>query len=56
MVTQNLRIKVFILKPIYPDQFIKNKNPNENELKDSIKKMTEFLENQIKEKTKLLYG
>ena len=50
------KIKVFILKPIYPDQFIKNKNPNESELKDSVKKMTEFLENQIKEKTKLLYG
>ena len=49
------KIKVFILKPLYPNQFLKNKNPSENDIKHATKKMTEFLENQIKEKTKLLY-
>ena len=50
------KIKVYILKPIYPDMFLKKDNPNKDEIKTAIKKMTEFLENQIKEKTKLLYG
>jgi len=49
------KIKVYILKPIYPDMFLKKDNPNKDEIKTAIKKMTEFLENQIKEKTKLLY-
>ncbi len=49
------KIKVYILKPIYPDMFLKKDNPNKDEIKIAIKKMTEFLENQIKEKTKLLY-
>jgi len=50
------KIKVFILEPIYPKRFLKNKQPNDIETKAAIKEMTEFLENQIKEKTKLLYG
>ena len=50
------KIEVFILKPIYPRDFLTNNNGDENATKTSIKKMTEFLENQIKEKTKLLYG
>jgi len=50
------KIKVFILKPIYPNAFIKKDNPSDNDIKIAIKDMTYFLENQIKEKTKLLYG
>ena len=50
------KIKVLILKPIYPHKFLKSDKADENETKRAIKKMTEFLENQIKEKTKLLYG
>jgi len=50
------KIKVFILKPIYPNTFIKKDSPSNNDIKSAIKDMTHFLENQIKEKTKLLYG
>lgn len=50
------KIKVVILKPIYPDMFLKEKDPNKDSIQEAIKKMTEYLENQIKEKTKLLYG
>ena len=50
------KIEVFILKPVYPRDFLPTNNGDENATKTSIKKMTEFLENQIKEKTKLLYG
>tara|TARA_B100001093_G_C26810251_1_gene1007274 strand:- start:1028 stop:1759 length:732 start_codon:yes stop_codon:yes gene_type:complete len=50
------KIKVIILKPIYPDRFLKEKNPNKEDIQKATKKMTEYLENQIKEKTKFLYG
>ena len=50
------KIKVIILKPIYPGKFLKEKNPSKNSIQEATKEMTEFLENQIKEKTKLLYG
>ena len=50
------KIKVLILKPIYPTSFIKEKNPSEEAVQKATKEMTEFLENQIKEKIKLLYG
>ena len=49
------KIKVFILKPIYPDRFLTVENPKEEDIKIAVKTMTDFLENQIKEKTKLLY-
>jgi len=49
------KIKVVILKPIYPDKFLKEKTPSKEAIKKATKKMTEYLENQIKEKTKLLY-
>ena len=50
------KIKVVILKPIYPSSFLKEKNPSEDSIQKATKEMTEFLENQIKEKVKLLYG
>ena len=50
------KIKVLILKPIYPTSFIKVKNPSEKAIKKAEKEITEFLENQIKESAKLLYG
>ena len=50
------KIKVFILEPIYPDRFLKKDTPEKEDVDDAIKRMTDFLENQIKEKTKLLYG
>ena len=50
------KIKVSILKPIYPASFIKEKNPTDEVVQKAIKEITEFLENQIKENTKLLYG
>ena len=50
------KIKVLILKPIYPTSFIKVKNPSEEAIKKAEKEITEFLENQIKESAKLLYG
>ena len=50
------KIKVVILKPIYPDRFLKEKNPSKKNIEKATKEMTEYLENQIKEKTKLLYG
>ena len=50
------KIKVLILKPIYPTSFIKEKNPSEEAIKKAEKEITEFLENQIKESAKLLYG
>ena len=50
------KIKVIILKPIYPSKFLTKDNPSKEEIQKATKKMTEFLENQIKEKTKLLYG
>ena len=49
-------IKVLILKPIYPANFLKEENPSEKAIQEATKKMTEYLENQIKEKFKLLYG
>ena len=49
------KIKVIILKPIYPGNFLKEKNPSKDSIQKATKKMTEFLENQIKEKIKLLY-
>ena len=49
------KIKVVILKPIYPGNFLKEKNPSKDSIQEATKKMTEFLENQIKEKIKLLY-
>ena len=50
------KIKVVILKPIYPNRFLKEKNPGKDSIQKATKEMTEFLENQIKEKVKLLYG
>ena len=50
------KIKIIILKPIYPDRFLKEKNPDKDSIQKATKEMTEFLENQIKEKVKLLYG
>ncbi len=50
------KIKVIILKPVYPHMFLKEKNPSKEVVQNAIKEMTEFLENQIKEKAKLLYG
>ena len=50
------KIKVLILEPIYPTSFIEEKNPSEEAIQKATKEITEFLENQIKEKTKLLYG
>ena len=50
------RIKVVILEPIYPSSFLKEKNPDQDSIQKATKEMTEFLENQIKEKIKLLYG
>ena len=49
------RIKVSILKPIYPSMFLKEQNPSEETLQKAVKEMTEYLENQIKEKVKLMY-
>ena len=50
------KIKVIILEPIYPSSFLKEKNPDKDSIEKATKEMTEFLENQIKEKVKLLYG
>ena len=50
------KIKVIILEPIYPSSFLKEKNPDQDSIQKATKEMTEFLENQIKEKVKLLYG
>ena len=50
------KIKVIILKPIYPGRFLKEKNPSKDSIQKATKEMTGFLENQIKEKAKLLYG
>jgi len=50
------KIKVIILEPIYPSSFLKEKNPDQDSIQKATKEMTEFLENQIKEKIKLLYG
>ncbi len=50
------KINVIILKPIYPGKFLKEKNPDKDSIQKATKEMTEFLENQIKEKVKLLYG
>ena len=44
-----------ILKPIYPSMFLKEQNPSEETLQKAVKEMTEYLENQIKEKVKLMY-
>ena len=50
------KIKVIILEPIYPSSFLKEKNPDQDSIQKATKEMTEFLENQVKEKVKLLYG
>ena len=50
------KIKGLILRPIYPTSFIKEKNPSEEAIQKATKEITEFLENQIKENIKLLYG
>ena len=50
------KIKVIILKPIYPSNFLKEKNPSNDSIQKATKEITDFLENKIKEKTKLLYG
>ena len=49
------KITVFIMKPIYPEQFLTSKNPDEKDIKTAAVEITSFLENKIKEKTKLLY-
>tara|TARA_Y100000590_G_scaffold120550_1_gene138012 strand:+ start:253 stop:984 length:732 start_codon:yes stop_codon:yes gene_type:complete len=49
-------IFVYILKPIYPNKFLTSDNPTKNEIEIATKEITSFLENTIKEKSKLLYG
>ena len=50
------KIQVNILKPVYPDTFLQTESPSEEDIRVATKAMTDFLENKIKEKTKLLYG
>ena len=49
------RIEVHILEPIYPESFLENENPSENELNDASKKMTSALEQAITKKAVELY-
>ncbi|MAJ45399.1 MAG: 1-acyl-sn-glycerol-3-phosphate acyltransferase [Candidatus Marinimicrobia bacterium] len=49
-------IEVHILKPIYPHTFLKNKNPDENEMQEVIKNITRYLENKINKKVQEIYG
>ncbi len=50
------KIHVYILKPIYPNEFIKNRPLSEKEHEAAIEKMTNTLEKTIKEKANELYG
>ena len=49
------RIKVILLKPVYPDKFMYNENPTKEDLNSATQKMTAYIENQIKKKAQLLY-
>ncbi len=49
------KINVYILEPIYPDSFIKSKDPSAEEVDEAIKKITTTLEKRIKEKVRTLY-
>tara|TARA_B100001996_G_scaffold325619_1_gene271610 strand:- start:113 stop:262 length:150 start_codon:yes stop_codon:yes gene_type:complete len=46
---------VYILEPIYPKSFLNGANPTEEEVDVAIKKMTNALEKNIKEKIKTIY-
>ncbi len=48
-------IEVYILKPIYPETFLENDNPSEDELRSVSIKMTSALEQAITEKAIELY-
>jgi 1-acyl-sn-glycerol-3-phosphate acyltransferase len=48
-------IEVYILEPIYPENFIKSDTPGENELIEASKNMTTALEQAITEKATELY-
>tara|TARA_B100000214_G_scaffold373128_1_gene352796 strand:- start:325 stop:1056 length:732 start_codon:yes stop_codon:yes gene_type:complete len=49
------RINVYILEPIYPESFIKNKKPSLEEIDGAIKEITNNLEQKIREKAAELY-
>jgi len=48
-------IEVHILKPIYPNSFLKTKNPNEDELEEAIIDITNYLEDKINTKVQEIY-
>lgn len=48
-------IEVYILEPIYPDFFLENDNPDEDDLKQASIKMTSALEHAITKKAMELY-
>ena len=48
-------IHVYILEPIFPDSFLNNNNPDEDEMTAAAEEMTAVLEQRITEKTLDLY-
>ena len=48
-------IRVYILEPIFPDSFLDNNNPDEDDLTSAADEMTAVLERRITEKTLDLY-
>ena len=48
-------IRVYILEPIFPDSFLNNNNPNDDDLAVAADEMIAALEQRITEKTLDLY-
>jgi 1-acyl-sn-glycerol-3-phosphate acyltransferase len=48
-------IAVYILEPIYPESFMENDNPSEDDLRNASKKMISALEQAITKKATELY-
>ena len=49
-------ISIYILKPVYPDNFIKSENPSDEELAVATNKINDTIEKMIKDKADEIYG